>query len=56
MKRSEAIWAAGTARAICATGRPLANEFWGTATTAFRTFWFTYFTFVMVLLEFLLSL
>jgi hypothetical protein len=55
-KWAEASWEAGTTRALWATERPLANVFCGTAVTAFGTFWFTYFTLVMVLLEFLLSL
>ena len=55
-KCAEASWEAGTARAVWATGRPLANVFWGTAVTALGTFWFTYLMLVMVLLEFLLSL
>ena len=40
--RAEPSCAAGTARAISATRRPLANLSCGTAITAFGTLWFAY--------------
>jgi hypothetical protein len=55
--RAERSCAAGTARELSVTRRPLANLSCGTAITAFGTLWFAYLTFVMaVLLEFLLLL